>query len=157
MYSVGLAIITLQSSKSSGGPVLGGLLVLLLIVGVVVILGLRARSAENVRAGLLLAHPPAEGIDAVTGYMVQRGFAITYRGDTTATFTRPKKPNMDIGCLLLLLGLVPGLLYFGLFKGTLTTTLRRCATAPRVRISWSREMTSAPEMMLSSGHERIWK
>jgi hypothetical protein len=156
MYLAGLATITLQASESSGSP-LGGLIVLLLIVGVVVVLGLRARSAENVRAGLLLAHPPAECIDAVMGYMVQRGFAVTYRGDTTATFTRPKKPNMDIGCLLLLLGLVPGLLYFGLYKGTLTTTVTALCNGAAGTHPWSREMTSAPETMSSGGHERTWQ
>jgi hypothetical protein len=55
--------------------------------------------------------------------MVQQGFAISHRNDTSATFTRRKPANTDIGCLLLLLGIVPGLLYFGLFKGTWTTTV----------------------------------
>ncbi len=36
--------------------------------------------------------------------------------------SRPK-PNTDIGILLLLLGLIPGLLYFGLFRRTLTSTV----------------------------------
>ena len=52
-----------------------------------------------------------------------KGFAVSHRDDTSATFTRAMRANMDIGCLLLLLGIVPGLLYFGLFKGTGTTTV----------------------------------
>lgn len=145
MYSAGLAMITLQASKSSGSP-LGGLLVVLLIVGVVVVLARLKGPVENVRAGLMLAHPPTECIRTVTGYMVQRGFAITYRDDTTATFTRPKKPNTDLGCFLLLLGLVPGLLYFGLYKGTLTTTvtvLRSGARRTHLMISGDDERTQA--------------
>lgn len=66
---------------------------------------------------------PPDPLRSVVAYMVGRGFAIAYRDEGTATFTRPKKPSTDIGCLLLLLGIVPGLLYFGLFRGTQTTTL----------------------------------
>ena len=146
MYSAELAFTALQTSKSSGAP-LGGLSVLLLIVGVVVILGLRHRRqhrAEDDRPGLVLAHPPTECIEAVTGYMVRRGFAITYHGDTTATFTRPKKPNTNLGCLLLGLGVIPGLLYyFGPFKGTLTTTVtaQRAEAGTHLMVSGDDEPT----------------
>ncbi len=54
--------------------------------------------------------------------MVGQGYTLSRKGAASATFTRPKKPNNDIGCLLLLLGIVPELLYFGLFRGTQTTT-----------------------------------
>ncbi len=143
MHSAKLAITALQTSKSSGS-VLGGLFVLLLIVGVVVILGLRQRHrAEDDRAGLVLAHPPTECIEAVTGYMVRRGFAITYRDDTTATFTRPKKPSTDLGWLLLMLGVIPGLLYYGLYKGTLTTTVtaQRAEAGTHLMVSGDDEAT----------------
>ena len=66
---------------------------------------------------------PSEAVDAAVSYMVQRGFAISHRDDTSATFTRAMEPHMGIGCLLLLLGIVPGLLYLGLFKGTGATTV----------------------------------
>ena len=66
---------------------------------------------------------PSEALDEVVSYMVLRGFAISHRNDTSATFTRTKGPNTDIGCLLLLLGIVPSLLYFGLYKGIWTTTV----------------------------------
>lgn len=111
-----------QGSKSSGGG--GGFLVFVVIVIVLVVLARRSSSASNVnRNAWLLECSPAECIDDVTRYLVQRGFTIAYRGDTAATFTRPKNADTGLGCLLLLLGLIPGLLYFGLFKGTYTTTV----------------------------------
>lgn len=82
----------------------------------------KRRSREG-PGGLAVAASPAEAVDAATAYMVQNGYAISHKGDTSATFTRPKKPNNDIGCLLLLLGVLPGLLYFGLSQGVYTTTI----------------------------------
>jgi hypothetical protein len=77
----------------------------------------------SVDTAIAVDDSPSQAVDAVVSYMVLQGFAISHRDDTSATFTRTKGPNTDIGCLLLLLGIVPGLLYFGLFKGTWTTTV----------------------------------
>jgi len=77
----------------------------------------------SVDTAIAVDDSPSEAVDAVVSYMVLQGFAISHRDDTSATFTRTKGPNTDIGCLLLLLGIVPGLLYFGLYKGTWTTTV----------------------------------
>jgi hypothetical protein len=77
----------------------------------------------SVDTAIAVDDSPSEAVDAVVSYMVLQGFAISHRDDTSATFTRGKPPSTDIGCLLLLLGIVPGLLYFGLYKGTWTTTV----------------------------------
>ena len=47
----------------------------------------------------------SEAVDAVVSYMVQQSSAMSYKDDTSAPFTRTKRPNTDIGCLLLLLGI----------------------------------------------------
>jgi hypothetical protein len=121
-HFVGLVTVLQKSSSSSGS---GSALPVILAIALVVF-ALYRRSVDTSRPGqgpLFLNCSPIECIDAVTGFLVQRGFAIAYRSDTAATFTRPKKADTELGCILLLLGLIPGLLYFGLFKGTLTTTV----------------------------------
>jgi hypothetical protein len=100
------------------------LLIGLFLIGIIVVLVITSRRrAEQEQRSLEVGVSPEEAIDVVTTHMVRNGFAIAYRGDTSVTFTRPKRANADIGCLLLLLGIIPGLLYFGLFKGTQTTTV----------------------------------
>lgn len=105
--------------------------VLRIIVVVAILAGVAMLVVRNNRAyyrddpsqGVLVNQGPAECVEMATFHMVRAGYSVAYAGETTATYTRPKKPNTDIGILLLLLGLIPGLLYFGLFRGTLTTTL----------------------------------
>ncbi len=75
------------------------------------------------RQGVLVSYSPSECIEMATAHMARAGYSIAYVGQRSATYTRPKKPNTDIGILLLLLGIIPGLLYFGLFRGTLTSTV----------------------------------
>ncbi len=75
------------------------------------------------RQGVLVSYSPSECIEMATAHRAQAGYSIAHLGQRSATYTRPKKPNTDIGILLLLLGLIPGLLYFGLFRGTLTSTV----------------------------------
>ena len=79
--------------------------------------------AVNPPEPLAVAGTPTGAVEATAGFMTSRGFAISHKGETSATFTRPKKPSMETGILLLLLGIIPGLLYFGLFRGTQTTTV----------------------------------
>jgi hypothetical protein len=99
----------------------GGFVVLVIIVVVVVVFASRSRQQAPTAAGVDL--PPSEAIEAATSYMVMRGYTVSYKGETSATFSRPKKPSNDIGCLLLLLGIIPGLLYYGLFRRTLNTSV----------------------------------
>lgn len=95
-----------------------------LAVGVLVGVAVYMRTGSRARqASLLLAGSPKEAVDLVMAHMAHEGFVVAHRGETGATFTRPKKPKTDTGCLLLLLGIIPGLLYFGLFKGVYTTSV----------------------------------
>jgi hypothetical protein len=95
----------------------------LFILALVILIVYGIRRLGNVDTAIAVDDSPSEAVEAVVSYMVQQGFAISHRDATSATFTRRKPANTDIGCLLLLLGIVPGLLYFGLFKGTWTTTV----------------------------------
>lgn len=95
----------------------------LFILALVILIAYWIRVGRAGSGAIAVDDSPSEAVDAVVSYMVQQGFAISHRYDTSATFTRAQSANTDIGCLLLLLGIVPGLLYFGLFKGTGTTTV----------------------------------
>ena len=95
----------------------------LFILALVILIAYWIRRGSAGAGAIAVDDSPSEAVDAVVSYMVQQGFALSHRDDTSATFTRAKRANTDIGCLLLLLGIVPGLLYFGLFKGTGTTTV----------------------------------
>jgi len=92
---------------------------------------------------LMVSGAPAATVDATAGFMTSRGFAISHQGETSATFTRPKKPSMETGILLLLLGIIPGLLYFGLFRGTQTTTVLAMAGPAGTTLTLSGDDTKA--------------
>ena len=132
MSTFALLVWTQQESGSS----VGGFVFLLIVVVVLVLIGWHFGTFSQFtfpqfggsvttadRSNLFLDQSPQEIIDIVTGYLAQEGFAVRYRSENTATFTRPKKADTGLGCFLLLLGLIPGLLYFGLFRGTHTTTV----------------------------------
>jgi hypothetical protein len=91
-----------------------------LVVGAAV---LARRQKRPDTSNLFVKEQPATSINRVVTRMAQSGYVIAYRDSTTATFTRPKKPDLDIAVLLLLLGIIPGLLYIGLYRGTATTTV----------------------------------
>ncbi|MBW3591453.1 MAG: hypothetical protein KY393_06370 [Actinobacteria bacterium] len=93
---------------------------LLVLAGVVVLIRYRKRPNTS---GLFIGGPPRESIRRITARMVRDGYAIAYRDEGTATFTRSKKPDLDLTVLLLILGIIPGLLYIGLHKGVSTTTV----------------------------------
>jgi hypothetical protein len=95
----------------------------LFILALVILIAYWIRLGSAGTGAIAVDDSPSQAVDAVVSYMVQQGFALSHRDDTSATFTRAMRANTDIGCLLLLLGIVPGLLYFGLFKGTGTTTV----------------------------------
>ena len=109
---------------------------------------------------------PDKAVVEATPYMVMRGYTVSYKGETSATFVREQKPSNDIGCLLLLFGIVPGLLYYGLFRRTPSTSVVAVsgpagtqltfsgddATARCDLVEWSKEHAAiAPE------REPCWK
>ncbi len=65
---------------------------------------------------------PEEAIDEVTQYMVRQGFTISYRGETTVSFSRQTGPNILLGILLLLFFILPGILYLILAGRTRSAT-----------------------------------
>ena len=66
---------------------------------------------------------PAQVLEQAAIYMAGRGFVIESRLGNTITFSFHEGPNTLAGCLLLLLGIVPGMLYFLLAGGDRRTTL----------------------------------
>ena len=151
MYTRAL-IAALQNNRSSGSGI-GALFLIIIGIGLVAVARKLGSSPPatgrldlyleqspqvplaTVRGNLYLDQSPQESIDAVTGYLTQKGYAIAFKGDTIATFTKPKKADTGLGCFLLLLGLIPGLLYFGLFKGTNTTTVAAMRDRDRTHLT----------------------
>lgn len=107
-----------------------GAYLVLALMAVAAIVGLLRwrRDKPKQSAALTPSCTPEQAAARTTIYMAQRGYAIAHAGQATATFTRPKKPNLDVGILLLLLGIIPGLLYFGLFRGTQAVSLAALET-----------------------------
>lgn len=68
--------------------------------------------------------PPEEALEGVMTCFVGGGvYAVHSRTERSVTFSREKSPDFLIGCALLLLGIVPGLIYFGLAGGTVRLTV----------------------------------
>jgi len=65
---------------------------------------------------------PEEAIDEAARYMVREGFTISYRGNTTVSFSRQIGPNILLGVVLLLLFILPGILYLILARPTRNAT-----------------------------------
>ncbi len=62
-------------------------------------------------------------LEQTATHMASRGFAIESRLGNTMNFSFQEGPNAFLGCVLLLLGIVPGILYFLLAGGARRTTL----------------------------------
>jgi hypothetical protein len=68
--------------------------------------------------------PPGEALESVVSCFVGGGvYAVESRAESSVTFVREKSPDFVIGCALLLLGLIPGLIYLGLAGGTVRLTV----------------------------------
>jgi hypothetical protein len=103
-----------------------------LIVGAAIL----ARRRPSLNTSPIYAdRPPGECIDRIAVFMAGCGFAIVHRSENSITFTRPKRPDTDLGCFLLLLGLIPGLLYFGLYKGTQTVGVYASSTGGKTALT----------------------
>jgi len=152
----------------------GGNLLLFIIVIVLIVAVLVSRPRSKDTGAIAVETSPAEAVNEAVSYMVTQGFVLSHKSETSATFSRPQTPRADIGCLLLLLGIIPGLLYFGLFRGTRHTSV--IATSgpagtqlvisgddPTARVSlhrWAREALGVEEATASLGQperEPCWK
>jgi hypothetical protein len=68
--------------------------------------------------------PPHEALESVMSCFVGGGvYAVESCAESSVTFVREKSPDFALGCLLLLLGLIPGLIYLGLAGGTVRLTV----------------------------------
>jgi len=152
MSTISLVFATQQEPGLSGGAIL----FLIIVVGLLVVAARRSGSVTAAdRSNLFLDQSPQESLDVVTGYLVQEGVAVAYRGETTATFTRPKKADTGLGCFLLLLGLIPGLLYFGLFKGTYTTTVTALRQSNGTQLILSGDDTATQRKLIQWSREHL--
>jgi hypothetical protein len=122
---------TLLSMDSGGYVMLFGIVIL-----VAVALVSRARRREETGA-VTIGGTPEAALNEVAAYMVSRGFTISQAAATSATFSRHKKPNTDIGILLLLLAIVPGVLYFALAGRTRHTTVLALAGGAGTQLTMS--------------------
>jgi hypothetical protein len=66
---------------------------------------------------------PAQVLEQAATHMASRGFAIESRLGNTMNFSFHEGPNVFVGLVLLLLGILPGILYFLLAGGDRRTTL----------------------------------
>ncbi len=105
--------------------------------------------------GVLVSYSPSECIEMATAHMARAGYSIAHVGQSSATYTRPKKPNTDIGILLLLLGIIPGLLYFGLFRGTLTSTVLASPIKNGTHLIFSRDDVKAQRELFDWACENL--
>ena len=94
-----------------------------MILACVAALALASRSRREGSGEIAARESPEAATDRAVSYMVSLGFVLSQKTDTSATFSRRKRPNTDVGILLLLLGIVPGALYFLLAGGERRTTV----------------------------------
>jgi hypothetical protein len=66
---------------------------------------------------------PDQLLDQAATYMASRGFIIEQRIGNTINFSFHEGPEVFLGCFLLLLGIVPGVLYFVLAGGNRRITV----------------------------------
>lgn len=99
-----------------------------LVVGAVVLAGavgaffVMSRSAHEGRA-ITVAYRPDEALDSATLFMLDQGYAVEARTNSTVTFSRYSPPNILLGLLLMLLLILPGILYLILGGKTLRSSL----------------------------------
>lgn len=83
---------------------------------------------------------PAECLDRATAFMIERGLSVESRTETSITFVRRGMPDWGIGCALMVLFIVPGLLYMAFAQGTqYRTTIAAVPTRDGTILSFSSE------------------
>jgi hypothetical protein len=131
---------------------MSGALVIALILACVGALALASRSRREGSGEIAASESPDAATERAVSYMVSLGFVLSQKTDTSATFSRRKRPNTDVGILLLLLGIVPGALYFLLAGGERRTTVEAVpAEVGRGARSRSRATTPTRESFSTRG------
>lgn len=117
------------------------------------------RKRERV-SGIEVPVTPAVALESAVETMTRKGYTLDGATGSTATFARHEGANAGLGCLLMLLFLVPGLLYLLLAGKTVRVTLAaypRDEGGSRVVIGgddedaveeltqWARRMKTVPE------------
>ncbi len=69
------------------------------------------------RVQIFASCAPEECIEALATRAISKGYGNAGITRTSATFTKETGPNGCTGCLLLLLGIIPGVVYFALARG----------------------------------------
>lgn len=84
----------------------------------------RRRGSKLARdRGPLISLSSQEALDDASAYMTGKGFTVESRSGASVTFANYKRPDSGIGCFLLLLAIVPGILYFALAGRQVRSTL----------------------------------
>jgi hypothetical protein len=94
----------------------------------------RADRRREREVGIEVAPPPETLLNYVVEDMTRRGYALQYRTQETVSFSRDRGANSCLGCLLLLLFILPGILYLLLYN----TTKRVSVTAYPLETGGSR-------------------
>jgi hypothetical protein len=151
---------------------MSGALVIALILACVAALVLASRSRREGSGEIAARVSPEAATDRAVSYMVSLDFVLSQKTDTSATFSRRKRPNTDVGIVLLLLGIVPGALYFLLAGGERRTTVEAVPAevgrgarltvsgddpdARKLLYAWAEGALSAPEEA-EFDREPCWK
>ncbi|MDQ3966605.1 MAG: hypothetical protein M3246_09210 [Actinomycetota bacterium] len=73
---------------------------------------------------VLVALPPGECLDRLEAHMLRWGFELAGLEENRVAFSRNKGPDPALGCILLFLFVIPGIIYFILAEGeTVYTTV----------------------------------
>lgn len=99
------------------------LIFLLIVIIVVGVMFYRAYHTPPFTNTWTVPQPPSEVIAGAVAKMAARGHTVNSSSDAMVSFTRTQRADQATGCFLLLLGIIPGLLYFGMFRRTMTTTI----------------------------------
>ncbi|MDP9478147.1 MAG: hypothetical protein M3R38_21115 [Actinomycetota bacterium] len=122
----------------------GGVLLVVIAIGLALLFVMGKLGRRPPEPLLVVGSSPAECVEEATAYMAHGGFVIAHAGATSATFTRPKKPDgltvvalTFLGIVLLFVGLIfvaLYLLYFPVFKPRQTTSVVALAERGGTRV-----------------------
>lgn len=83
----------------------------------------RAAAVREQEVGIEVALPPRAVLDRAVEAMTRAGHTLEDRSQNSLTFARRQEPSAAVGCILLLLFVLPAILYFLFAAKTLRATL----------------------------------